>query len=150
MSEESEGEEFVGFFTNDSDSDMSDHLMDSQELEPGFSGEGKNVANNKLQTIEEKSNASDSSQNTDGTSNGKSIKPDPNSKVNPWLKSVDRDSLAHFSSELFSSSMSFLGQNFKLSSQTDKSFEKDIEEYETCKDVIQGRKQVSIPPGLYL
>lgn len=145
MSEESEGEEeFVGFFTNDSDSDMSDHLMDSQELEPGFSSEGKNVANNKLQTIEEKS---DSSQNTDGTSNKKSVKPDPNAKVNPWLKSVDRDSLAHFSSELFSSSMSFLGQNFKLSSQTDKSFEKDIEEFETCKDVIQGRKQVSIPPG---
>jgi hypothetical protein len=121
--------------------------MDSQELEPGFSSEGKNVANNKLQTIEEKS---DSSQNTDGTSNKKSVKPDPNAKVNPWLKSVDRDSLAHFSSELFSSSMSFLGQNFKLSSQTDKSFEKDIEEFETCKDVIQGRKQVSIPPGLYL
>ena len=52
MSEESEEEEeFVGFFTNDSDSDMSDHLMDSQELEPGFTGEGKNSAVNKLRQL---------------------------------------------------------------------------------------------------
>lgn len=148
MSEESdEEEEFVGFFTNDSDSDMSEHLMDSQELEQVFSGDGKNLANNnKLQTIEEKSTASDSSQNTDGTTR-QSVKPDPSAKVDPWLKSVDRDNLAHLSSELFSSSMSFLGQNFKLSSQAEDSFEKDIEEFETCKDVIQGRKHVSVPPG---
>ncbi|XP_076101619.1 nonsense-mediated mRNA decay factor SMG5-like isoform X1 [Mytilus galloprovincialis] len=148
MSEESEEEEeFVGFFTNDSDSDMSDHLMDSQELEPGISNEGKILVKNKLQTIEERSNASDSSQNTDSKSPRPSSKTDASSKVNPWLKSVDRDNLAHFSSELFSSSMSFLGQNFKFSSLADSSFEKDIEEYETCKDVIQGRKQVSVPPG---
>ncbi|KAK3601212.1 hypothetical protein CHS0354_004412 [Potamilus streckersoni] len=64
-----------------------------------------------------------------------------------WNNIRDSDSLAHFSSELFSSSVSFLGHNFKLSPQTSNQYEKDVEEFENCKDVIQGRKEVSVPPG---
>lgn len=133
LSEESEEEEeeFVGFFTNDSDSDMSDNLMESQELEPGFTTDPNKTTTN--------TNA-DSLQS--GFPSGMS---DRDSAI--WINPAENEKLAHLSSELFSSSASFLRQNIRLSPQHNSSYDYDVAEFENCKDVIQGKKEVPIPPG---
>ena len=126
MSDESEDEP-LGFY-DDSDSDMSDSLMKSQEMEPGF------AANPDTDLAET---------NMDGI-NLPPQKPDFVSPLFPdsdpskiWSDSTRYDSLASFSSELFSSSVPFLGGNFKLSQQNE-GFDNDV---------IQGTKQVPVPPG---
>lgn len=126
LSEESE-EEQLGFY-DDSDSDMSDSLMKSQELDPGFATNPDADSSNN--TIESSSNKQ---QSTDFLS---SVFPSSDqSKI--WSDITRTDSLATFSSELFSSSVPFLGGSFKLSQQTDG----------VDSDVIQGKKQVTVPPG---
>lgn len=135
LSEESdEEEEFVGFFANDSDSDMSDSFLENEDLDAEASP-GK--------LSPHKSSSHDSHNQPQvfhtGDANG-------NNNLTEWVSSVEPEKLAHFSSELFSqSSMSFLKNNFR---QNNKSYEADVKEFEDCKDVIQGKKNVSVPPGL--
>ena len=62
-----------------------------------------------------------------------------------WSESKRNDSLANFSSELFSTSVPFLGTTLKIPSQN--MFEKDLD---NCYDVAQGRKAVTVPPGFAL
>lgn len=126
---EEEEEEFVGFFTNDSDSDMSDGLMESQELEPGFAETSKSSTNSH---DEHAAFPSTLPENADSAI---------------WINQAENEKLAHLSSELYSSSVSFLRQNLKLSPQNNRSYECDVAEFEKCKDVIQGKKEVPVPPG---
>ncbi|KAK3097945.1 hypothetical protein FSP39_014736 [Pinctada imbricata] len=147
LSEESEEEEeFVGFFAHDSDSDLSDNLMESQELEPGFSaesaltksGKDERVANvNSNHTTDRSSHQSTTSVGSQGTvQNDSSI----------WTS--EKDYLAHFSSELLtSSSTTLLGQNFKLSTTGTKTNDLNVQEMENCQEVMQGKRQVPVPPG---
>ena len=129
MSDDSEEEEHLGFYA-ESDSDMSDSMMKSQELEPGFA----------INPDAEKNNTY-----TD-TTVGKSEFVSPlfpeidQNKI--WSESKKNDSLAHFSSELFSTSVPFLGTSLKSPMQN--IFERDLD---SCNDVMQGKKSVTIPPG---
>ncbi|XP_060575819.1 nonsense-mediated mRNA decay factor SMG5-like [Ruditapes philippinarum] len=125
LSDESE-EEPLGFY-DDSDSDMSDSFMKSQELDPGFATNPD--AENTNSAIESTINK----QNTDFLP--PVFQSSEQSKI--WSDITRTDSLATFSSELFSSSVPFLGGALKLSQQTDG----------VDSDVIQGRKQVPVPPG---
>lgn len=143
LSEESDEEDIVGYFEHDSDSDLSDNLMESQELEPGFSS---NLQTEKLHNQDISNGPSLSSLNK--TSDSQNIfqhigDGDPS----VWSNPTEQDSLVHFSSELFSSSMNFLGQNFRLSPQNSRIYERDVEDFENYRDVIQGTKDVSVPPG---
>ncbi|KAJ8304270.1 hypothetical protein KUTeg_017853 [Tegillarca granosa] len=120
LSEESDEEDIVGYFEHDSDSDLSDNLMESQELEPGFSS---NLQTEKLQNQDISNGPSLSSFNK--TSDSQNIfqhigDGDPS----VWSNPTEQDSLVHFSSELFSSSMNFLGQNFRLSPQNSRIYER--------------------------
>lgn len=126
LSDESEDEQ-LGFY-DDSDSDMSDSLMKSQELDPGFAtNPDADGSNNVIES------ATNKQQNTDFLS---SVFPGSDqSKI--WSDISRTDSLATFSSELFSSSVPFLGGSFKLSQQNES----------VDSDIIQGKKQVSVPPG---
>ena len=129
VSDDSEEEEHLGFYA-DSDSDMSDSMMKSQELEPGFA----------INPDADKVNSY-----ADITGNkSEYVSPlfpeiDQN-KI--WSESKRNDSLANFSSELFSTSVPFLGTTLKIPPQN--IFEKDLA---TCTEVAQGRKAVSVPPG---
>ena len=135
LSDESE-DEVVGFY-EDSDSDMSDSLMKSQELDLGF------AANPDTDTC-------NSNSVTDNSISSKhvQIKQDSSSEFLPsvfggtdqskiWADLNKNDNLATFSSELFSTSVPFLSVNLKQ--QTD-GFDNDV---------IQGKKQVSVPPGFH-
>ncbi|XP_053405095.1 nonsense-mediated mRNA decay factor SMG5-like [Mercenaria mercenaria] len=125
LSDESEDEP-LGFY-DDSDSDMSDSFMKSQELDPGFATNPDADSNN---------SAIESTINKQNADFLPPVFPSSDqSKI--WSDISRTDSLATFSSELFSSSVPFLGGSFKLSQQTDG----------VDSDVIQGRKQVSVPPG---
>ncbi|XP_062573765.1 nonsense-mediated mRNA decay factor SMG5-like isoform X1 [Saccostrea cucullata] len=130
LSDESE-EEFVGFFTNDSDSEISDDLMESQELEPGFASKSPSSS----------AKPTPDSSATNVNSNSLDL---VSSQKNIW--SADSDSLAHLSSELLSSSMTLLGQNYRLEAQNSRT-EKDEAELANCEEVVQGRKEVPVPPG---
>ncbi|KAL4227218.1 Protein smg5 [Mactra antiquata] len=126
LSDDSE-DDTVGFY-EDSDSDMSDSLMKSQELEAGFSANADQ--DNPISAIENVINNQQSAEYLPSVFHG-------NDQSKIWSDITKTDSLASFSSELFSSSVPFLGVNFKLSQQQD----------EVDNDVIQGKKQVPIPPG---
>ncbi|XP_048734468.1 nonsense-mediated mRNA decay factor SMG5-like isoform X2 [Ostrea edulis] len=144
LSDESE-EEFVGFFTNDSDSDISDDLMESQELEPGFaskspSNSAKPTPDSSMSNLNAKPTPDSSMSNLNA--NNLDLM---SSQTNIW--SADSDSLAHLSSELLSSSMTLLGQNFRLEAQNSRITEKDEAELANCEEVVQGRKEVPVPPG---
>jgi hypothetical protein len=101
--------------------------MKSQELDPGFATNPD--AENTNSAIESTINK----QNTDFLP--PVFQSSDQSKI--WSDITRTDSLATFSSELFSSSVPFLGGALKLSQQTDG----------VDSDVIQGRKQVPVPPG---
>lgn len=131
LSDESE-EEFVGFFTNDSDSEISDDLMESQELEPGFASKSPSSS----------AKPTPDSSMTNLNSNNMELM---SSQTNIW--SADSDSLAHLSSELLSSSMTLLGQNFRLEAQNSRITERDEAELANCEEVVQGKKEVPVPPG---
>lgn len=132
LSDESE-EEFVGFFTNDSDSEISDDLMESQELEPGFASRSPSTNSTKPTPDSSLTNVNSHSLEL------------VNSQTNIW--SAESDSLAHLSSELLSSSMTLLGQNFRLEAQNSRITEKDEAELAKCEEVVQGKREVPIPPG---
>lgn len=134
LSDESE-EEFVGFFTNDSDSEISDDLMESQELEPGFASKSPSSS----------AKPTPDSSMTNLNSNNMELM---SSQTNIW--SADSDSLAHLSSELLSSSMTLLGQNFRLEAQNSRITERDEAELANCEEVVQGKKEVPVPPGFAL
>jgi len=108
--------------------------MESQELEPGFSTSVSSTNINKNKNTDN-SRTSFSAVVTNGN----------NSAI--WTNPADNENLAHLSSEFISSSMSFLRQNLKLSPQISGVYENDVAEFEKCKDVIQGKKEVSVPPG---
>lgn len=126
LSDESDDEP-VGFY-EDSDSDMSDSLVKSQELDPGFSTNAETDGTSSA--IE---NVINKQQNSDFIG---SMFPSTD-QTNIWSDIARTDSLATFSSELFSTSVPFLSGSYKLSQQTDG----------VDNDVIQGKKQVSVPPG---
>ena len=132
LSDESE-EEFVGFFTNDSDSEISDDLMESQELEPGFASRSPSTNSTKPTPDSSLTNVNSHSLEL------------VNSQTNIW--SAESDSLAHLSSELLSSSMTLLGQNFRLEAQNSRITEKDEAELAKCEEVVQGKREVPVPPG---
>ena len=130
ISDESEDEQ-VGFYNDDSDSDLSDSLMKSQELEPGFvaaSVARPPGALDDMFTIPEAGFIENP---------GPSATSLPPDQRNFWPHMQHSESLATFSSELFSTSVPFLSSNLKLSQPTDM----------LDNDVIMGRKQVSVPPG---
>ncbi|XP_050402435.1 nonsense-mediated mRNA decay factor SMG5 [Patella vulgata] len=122
MSDESE-DDLVSYFDHDSDSDLSEGMMNSQEIKQDIAGkkEGDN-SNHKI----DMANSNINHNNT------------------AWIDSAP-DNLAHFSSKLFSAS-TFLGQNLDTSKGSSQ-FEIDKADYENCKDIIQGKKDVSVPPG---
>jgi hypothetical protein len=127
LSEESE-DDLIGFY-EDSDSDMSDSLMKSQELDPGFATNAD--ADGTSSAIE---NVINKQQHNDYLT---SMFPSTDqSKI--WSDITRTDSLATFSSELFSTSVPFLGSNFKLSQQQTEGVDNEV---------IQGKRQVSVPPG---
>ena len=101
--------------------------MKSQELDPGF------ATNPDAENTNSAIDTSINKQKTDCLP--PVFQSSDQSKI--WCDISRTDSLATFSSELFSSSVPFLGGAFKLSQQTDG----------VDSDVIQGRKQVSVPPG---
>ncbi|ESO94590.1 hypothetical protein LOTGIDRAFT_232390 [Lottia gigantea] len=119
ISDESE-EDLVSYFDHDSDSDLSEGLMNSQEIKQDLTTKTNMEGDNS----NHKTSAGDSSSN------------------NSWSDTTP-DNLAHFSSKLFSAS-TFLGQNIESGNRND---EIDKAEYENYRDVIQGKKDVSIPPG---
>ena len=109
---------------------MSDSMMKSQELEPGFA---INPDADKLNTSVDAA-----------VRKSEYVSPlfpeiDQN-KI--WSESKRNDSLAHFSSELFSTSVPFLGTSLKIPPQN--LFDKDLD---NCNDVVQGKKAVTVPPG---
>ena len=109
---------------------MSDSMMKSQELEPGFA---INPDADKLNTSVDAA-----------VRKSEYVSPlfpeiDQN-KI--WSESKRNDSLAHFSSELFSTSVPFLGTSLKIPSQN--LFDKDLD---NCNDVVQGKRAVTVPPG---
>lgn len=129
VSDDSEEEEHHGFYA-DSDSDMSDSMMKSQELEPGFAIHPEAEKPNTYADV------------TVGKSEFVSPLFPEIDQNKIWSESKRNDSLAHFSSELFSSSVPFLGTSLKIPSQN--IFEKDLD---SCNDVVQGKKAVTVPPG---
>ncbi|XP_041372957.1 protein SMG5-like [Gigantopelta aegis] len=64
-----------------------------------------------------------------------------------WNEGSSSENLASLSSELFSTSMMFLGQDLSFNLQNSSQFENDIAEFENAKDIIQARKDVPVPPG---
>ncbi|XP_046373242.1 nonsense-mediated mRNA decay factor SMG5-like [Haliotis rufescens] len=126
VSEDSD-DDLVTYFDNDSDSDLSDSLMESQELKTGFaSSHGNNQSKLRL-------------------SSGSSVK--MAQENGNWSDLMGNQNLVTLSSELFSSSMTFLGQDLNLDLLNTKQYQADIAAYENCKDVIQGKKDVPVPPG---
>lgn len=123
----------MGFFTNDSDSEISDDLMESQELEPGFASRSPSTNSTKPTPDSSLTNVNSHSLEL------------VNSQTNIW--SAESDSLAHLSSELLSSSMTLLGQNFRLEAQNSRITEKDEAELAKCEEVVQGKREVPVPPG---
>ncbi|WAR00713.1 SMG5-like protein [Mya arenaria] len=139
ISDDSE-EEPLGFYNDDSDSELSDSLMKSQDLEPGFAaGPGADSvpppgAPDDMFPIPEIT--APNHKPTENLAPGFGA---PSSDTNKMWPLSHSDSLATFSSELFSSSVPFLSSNFKLSQPTEG----------VDNDVIMGKKQVSVPPGFH-
>ena len=112
--------------------------MESQELEPGFSSTADSATNSR------KANSNVNSNHVDSMGPGDFLTPESS------IWSSDKDYLAHFSSELLtSSSTTLLGQNFKLSTNMAKN-DVGMLEMENCQDVMQGKKEVSVPPGEWI
>ncbi|KAH3838145.1 hypothetical protein DPMN_111551 [Dreissena polymorpha] len=132
LSDDSEDEP-VGFYNDDSDSDMSDSLMKSQELEAGFAANPESETSkpagisDAMFTIPETATPSDYV--------AKDFKSAHQSNI--WTDISGIDGLATFSSELFSSSVPFLSSSFKMSQQSEV----------VDNDVVIGKRQVSVPPG---
>jgi len=157
LSDESE-DEVVGFY-EDSDSDMSDSLMKSQELDLGFAANpdtdtcnSNSVTDNSISSKHVQIKQDSSSEflpSVFGGTDQSKIWADLNKNDNLatfsselfqskiWADLNKNDNLATFSSELFSTSVPFLSVNLKQ--QTD-GFDNDV---------IQGKKQVSVPPGFH-
>lgn len=117
---------------------MSDSLMKSQELDLSFAANPETDTSNTNSAIDDAGNTetlqplqhhADSNflPSVFGCTNQSKI----------WSDSNRNDSLATFSSELFSSSVPFLSVNLK---QQTEGFDNDV---------IQGKKQVSVPPGFH-
>lgn len=129
-------DEAIGF-DSDSDSDMSDSLMKSQELDLGF------AANPETDTCNSNSVNSDAATaaklHAKQQSNSDFLPPmfgcTDQSKI--WADINKTENLATFSSELFSTSVPFLSVSLKQQSE---GFDNDV---------IQGKKQVSVPPGFH-
>lgn len=123
MSEESD--DYIVSYFHDSDSDFSDTLMDSQEMRPGFSSNLDPPGT----ILEEDYQLSDLCVNGhNGT----------------WMDSTKNSHLANFSMELLSQSMMFPGQTFRFPAPNKNLYDVDLDGFD---DVIEGKKQVSVPPG---
>lgn len=123
LSEESD--DYIVSYFHDSDSDFSDTLMDSQELRPGFSSNLDPPGT----ILEEDYQLSDMCVNGhNGT----------------WMDNTKNSHLANFSLELLSQSMMFPGQAFRFPACSQNLYDVDLDGFD---DVIEGKKQVPVPPG---
>nr|KAG5701323.1 hypothetical protein BaRGS_006097 [Batillaria attramentaria] len=143
LSEDSEDDQF-NYFDNDSDSDLSDSMMDNQDSPP-----------NAVQTTRSTNDQSNSKTAVNGEvgerlANGDKKPAGSVSATNSrsrhskggsgdWSNLAERRYLANMSSELFSSSGLFLGQNLTM--------DLGVHSNGNCNDVMQGKTHVPVPPG---
>ncbi|XP_025076614.1 protein SMG5-like isoform X1 [Pomacea canaliculata] len=137
LSEDSE-DDLVNFFDNDSDSELSDSIMDSEDRP----SQNDSKVLNKEDATKSSVNGEISPQT--GSKGSKGSRPArTQGGSGDWSNLAERNTLANMSSELFSSSGLFLGQNLSL----------DLGHYANgisaahCNEVMQGKTHVPVPPG---
>ncbi|CAE1168341.1 SMG5 [Acanthosepion pharaonis] len=128
LSDESD-EDLGSYLEHDSDSDLSDTLIDGQDVPSSFSLTGRNnqLLTNGPGSADHRSNvaaaaaaaaaeAAAAAAGMDGNWNLRH----PNSRNNIWTDAATNVSLVHFSSELLSNSATFLGQKLELNLKNSK------------------------------
>lgn len=144
VSDDSEDDQF-NYFDNDSDSDMSDSMMDHQESPvKGVEGSSSTVSQAKAtvngDVREQTSNGEIKAAGNVTTANSRSRHTKGGS--GDWSNLAERRYLANMSSELFSSSGLFLGQNLTMDMGSHANGSLG-----NCNDVMQGKTHVPVPPG---
>ncbi|XP_029638270.1 protein SMG5-like isoform X3 [Octopus sinensis] len=127
LTEESD-DDLGSYLEHDSDSDLSDTLIDGQDLPSNFSLTGKNnqLLTNGAGLIDFRSNiaavaaAAEAVAAASGVNGSWNIRHSNSCNSNIWTDAATNVSLVHFSTELLSTSATFLGQKLELNLKNSK------------------------------
>ncbi|XP_064619024.1 nonsense-mediated mRNA decay factor SMG5-like isoform X2 [Lineus longissimus] len=144
-SDEDEALNYLG--ESDSSNDSDDNLMESQELRPGFAAKGGQEQNSANQNDILSSDLNPINEFAFFGTFDDNLPKNPfgSDRVFDITQESVESSLQEYSSEFFTNSDCLPHIRFgHLSSQRDQD---DMLDFELCQDVVQGKKQVTVPPG---
>lgn len=157
LTEESD-DDLGSYLEHDSDSDLSDTLIDGQDLPSNFSLTGKNnqLLTNGAGLIDFRSNiaavaaAAEAVAAASGVNGSWNIRHSNSCNSNIWTDAATNVSLVHFSTELLSTSATFLGQKLELNLKNSKVGTSDNSvDYTSYKDNNYELKNMMLS-GMYL